>query len=257
MARRVAEPKQRDGSDDAGANEQDRQPPAGPAEIERAGMLEIKKENDRERDEQNCFDEQTRDRRSAGLFSQQSIKPKGEAKRNRDPREAPVTESEIQNAERSEKDGDELPARKPFAQKNRSEEHMHQGRHEIAETGFYDVPDVDRVNEEEPVGRDRESAGQAENSRAGRARIGDQLRPAALPGQNGREKNRRPNKAVRDDFRGGHRRNQFPVNGNQSPRRETRDPRDETECLVGFFGIRPLDRHPRTVATLADVARTD
>src|SRR4030095_6085999 len=79
MARRVAEQKKRKGSDDAGADEQDRQPPAVAAEIERAGMLEVKKKNDGEGHEQDCFDEQTRDRRGAGLFSKQFVKSEGEA----------------------------------------------------------------------------------------------------------------------------------------------------------------------------------
>lgn len=79
MTRRVAEPKQRNRGDDSGTDEQDRQPPAGAAEIERAGMLEVKKKNDGEGHEQDCFDEQTRDRRGAGLFSKQSVKSEGEA----------------------------------------------------------------------------------------------------------------------------------------------------------------------------------
>ena len=70
MTRCVAEPKKRDGSNDAGADEQDRQPPAGAAENKGAGILEIENKNNGERNKQDCFDKQARDRGGAGLFSE-------------------------------------------------------------------------------------------------------------------------------------------------------------------------------------------
>src|SRR5258708_4991725 len=166
MPRCVTEPEQWNGRNDAGAHEQDRQPPAAASENHRARMSKIKKKNNRERDEQNCFDEQTRDRGRARFLSEQSVKSERETKGNRNPRKPTVAEGQIQHAERGEQNRRELPAGETFAQKNRAEENVHQWRHEIAETCFDNATDVDRVNEEKPVRRDGESAGQAINSRA-------------------------------------------------------------------------------------------
>src|SRR6202030_2255700 len=96
MSGRVTEPEERNGGNDAGADEQDRQRRADATEHERAGVLKIEEENNREWDKQDRFDEQTGNGAGAGLFSEQSIKSEGDAERNGDPREAAITEGEIQ-----------------------------------------------------------------------------------------------------------------------------------------------------------------
>src|SRR6202030_659 len=113
-------------------------------------------------------------RGGAGLFSQQSVKSESEAKRDRDPWKSAVTERQIQHPERGEQNGRELPASKTFAEKNCAEKHVHERCHEITETRFNHATDVDRVNEQEPVGCNRESAGQAINPSSRRAHVGDQ-----------------------------------------------------------------------------------
>src|ERR1700694_844926 len=90
MLRGVAEPEKRNGGNDAGADEQDRQRPAGAAEYERARSLKINEKNGRKRNEQDRFDEQTGNGGGAGLLSEQSVKSKGDAERDRDPRETAV-----------------------------------------------------------------------------------------------------------------------------------------------------------------------
>src|ERR1700730_10868879 len=159
MPRGVTEPEERDRCNNARADEQDRQPPAGFAKHERIRVLKINQKHDCEGNEENCFDEQTRNRRGTGFFSQQSVKSEREAERDGDPWETAVTESEIQDAERGEQNGCELPAGKAFAEKECAEENIHQGRHEIAKARFDDAADVDRVNKKKPIRGDCESAG--------------------------------------------------------------------------------------------------
>src|ERR1041385_1941814 len=70
MSRGVAEPEKRNRGNDAGANEQDRQRQVRAAEQKRARSLKVNEKNDRERNEQDRFDEQTGNGRGAGLFSE-------------------------------------------------------------------------------------------------------------------------------------------------------------------------------------------
>ena len=51
MPRRVTEPEEWDGGDDARAHEQDRQPPPGAAEDQRVGALKVNEKNNREREQ--------------------------------------------------------------------------------------------------------------------------------------------------------------------------------------------------------------
>jgi len=123
-----------------------------------------------------------------------------------------------------------------FPQKDRAEENVHQRRHEITEAGFDDATGVDRVNEEKPIGRDGEAAGQTINSRARRAHIGNELRPAPLPAQQDGEKDCRPNKSMRENLRGRNGGEQFPIDRDQSPSGETGDSRNEPQGFARFFG---------------------
>ena len=102
-----------------------------------------------------------------------------------------------------------LPAREPFAQKDRAEQDIDERRHEITETRFDDAPDVDRPNELEPVQRDHQSAAETKKHGAPRAKMGFDFVPASLPGEKRSEKERRPNKSVRDNFGRGNRFEQF------------------------------------------------
>ena len=88
-------------------------------------MLKIDKKNHRERNEQDRFDEQTRNGGGAGLFSKQSVKSEGDAKQNGDPRKTAVTESEIQHSERGEHDRRELQPGETFPEKKCAEENVH------------------------------------------------------------------------------------------------------------------------------------
>src|ERR1700730_13428642 len=99
MLRGVAEPQQRHGRDDAGADEKDRQPPVGAAKSERVRFSKINEKNDGQWKQQDRFDEQTGDGGGAGLFAEQSVESERDAKQNGDPGEAAVTESEIQSSQ--------------------------------------------------------------------------------------------------------------------------------------------------------------
>src|SRR6266516_4660020 len=93
------------------------------------------------------------------------------------------TETEMQNAERGEQDRYKLQTGETFAKKNCAEENVHQRRHEITEAGLDDATNIDRVDEEKPIRRDGQTAGETINSRTTRTHIGEQFRPAPLPAQ--------------------------------------------------------------------------
>src|SRR5437588_9991707 len=109
----------------------------------------------------------------AGLFSEQSVKAERDAEQDGDPGEAAITESEIQHSERGEQDRHKLQTGETFMEKNCAKENVHQRGHEITEAGLDDAVSVDRVNEEEPIRRNGQAAGQTINSRARRTDIGD------------------------------------------------------------------------------------
>src|ERR1700719_1946303 len=153
MSGGVAEPQERNGGHDPGADKQHRQRPAGTGKQERARSLKINEKNQSEWNEQDRFDEQPWDGGGAGLFSEQSIKAERDTEQDGDPGEAAITESKIQNSERGEQDRRELQTGETFTQKDRAEENVHQRGHEITEAGLDDAPSVDRVNEQKPIRR--------------------------------------------------------------------------------------------------------
>ena len=95
MSGRVTEPEERNGGNDTGADEQDRQRPFDATEKEPTGSLKINEKNDREWNKEDGFNEQTGNGGGAGLFSEQPVKSEGDAEANGDPWKAAVTESEI------------------------------------------------------------------------------------------------------------------------------------------------------------------
>src|SRR5260370_2395362 len=151
-----------------------------------------------------------------------------------------------------------------LTEKNCAEQNIHQRRHEITEAGFDDATNVHRINKQKPVRGDGEAAGQTKNSRARRAYVGDQFRPAPLPAQNDREKDCRPNKSVRENLGGWNGGEKFPINRDQTPSREGGDSSNESGRFARVCGMRALataspsvggqDRHPRTVATASTAA---
>src|SRR5260370_28934066 len=136
MSGSIAEPEERNGGHDPGADEQHRQRPAGTGKHERARSLKINEKNQGEWNEQDRFDEQPWDGGGAGLFSEQPVKAERDAEQDGDPGEAAITESEIQNSERGEQDRHKLQTGETFAQKDRTEENVHQRGQEITHSGF-------------------------------------------------------------------------------------------------------------------------
>src|ERR1700730_3101191 len=142
MARGVAKPEKRNRGNEAGGDWQDRERQVRAAEHKRARSLKINEKNGRKRNKQDRFDKQTGNGGGAGLFSEQSVKSKGDAEHNGDPREAAITESQIQHAKCGEQNRHELQFGEAFAQKKCAKENIHQRGHEIAQGGFYDAAGV-------------------------------------------------------------------------------------------------------------------
>ena len=65
-----------------------------------------------------------------------------------DRREMAVTKGENRDARQSNENGSDLPGAESLAQNNGAEQDVHERRHEIAQTSFEDVTDVDCPNED-------------------------------------------------------------------------------------------------------------
>src|SRR5947207_14448916 len=75
----IAEPEERNGGHDPGADEQHRQRPAGTGKHECARSFKINEKKQSEWNEQNRFDELPGDGGGARLFSEQSVKSERDA----------------------------------------------------------------------------------------------------------------------------------------------------------------------------------
>ena len=126
---------------------------------------------EREWHEQDGFKEETGNGGGVGLFAQQSVDAKRDAQSEGDPGKTAVAKGQVQNAQRGEQDGDDLPARQFLAQKEGAEKNIHEGRHEIPEARFNDAVNVDRPDEKKPVDRNGRTAGQAKEEGARRPQV--------------------------------------------------------------------------------------
>ena len=162
MARGVSEPDERQTGDHAGADQDGRGRPMLGSKEKGAVVFQSEEIENCDGEEEDGFGKQTGDRGRAGEFAQECVEAPRSAERERDPGEATVAERKICDGPDREQDGGELKTRQAFTQEKRTEEHVHERRHEVAEAGFEDATRVDRPDEGEPVERDGGPAREAE-----------------------------------------------------------------------------------------------
>ena len=197
------------------------------AEDQSVSSLETEQVEKSNRSQQGRLEEKPGDRPGPRLFAQQTIDSEGQTEDDSDPGEFPVPEREVEYANESEQDGNQLPAGQAFAQENRAEKNVDERGHEVSQARFNHAVDIYRPNENQPVDRNRQSACDAIEQRPSRAGGLTNLRPTPLPGQQDDQEKGSPNEAVGDNLNRGNRLEQFPVNRDESPGGESGEAGDQ------------------------------
>src|SRR5262245_22173139 len=132
MSGGMGEPEKRHAGHHPGAHEQKRQSRPGSGKMLARFFSKIEQPYDRQRDNHGRLDEQAGNRCGAGDFAQETIKTERKAESESNPWQTTHAQGQIKNSAGREQNREELRTAETFTQEDCSEEHVYEGRHEVA-----------------------------------------------------------------------------------------------------------------------------
>ena len=155
------------------------------------------------------------------LLLQCAVEREGHGEHERDPRQLAELHGHEHDAEEGEEDAEMHGRREPLLEEHDAERHIHQRIDVVAETRVDDVPVVHCPDVGQPVDGDQDRSAEKEQRAppvmAERAAVLAESRPALGDSEDEQHEDERPTNAVGEDLRGGDRREEIPVERQESP----------------------------------------